>query len=138
MGIARLAIIGAAVVLLLALVGVGVFALLSSLDSEGSESAPTPTTSQAVPPSPNQVVSATGARTLLIKCVAAQCPVFVRVPGGDVLMSGDLVEGQEIAYDQPKLAVVFEDGGTVEVYVNGKKRARGKPGERLSFTAERS
>ncbi|MCT9932308.1 hypothetical protein N5079_19075 [Planotetraspora sp. A-T 1434] len=149
LGIARLALVGLAVLLLLALVVVGAKALFTSLGTDG---APTPGASASAPAAPgatgntgntgNQGNTAqpSGARvpTVQFICQADICPVFVRVPGGDVLMDRDLSRGEQASYFEPELDVVLDDAGTVEVLENGKPRPAGQPGERQTFSVKRA
>ncbi|MEV2269279.1 DUF4115 domain-containing protein [Nonomuraea africana] len=129
MGVARLALIGLGVALLVALVLLGGRALVGILSTEGT--APTPTATPSAP--------ATGkAPTLRITCVAEVCPaVLVRVPGGDVLNDRDLTSGEEIVFYQPELDVAIDDTSTVEVTVNGVPRPKGQPGRQETFTVSR-
>ncbi|MEZ0076582.1 hypothetical protein [Planotetraspora sp. GP83] len=146
LGIARLALVGLAVLLLLALVVVGAKALFTSL---GTEVAPTPGASAsapaapAAPPatgSPGNTAQPSGTRvpTVQFICQADICPVFVRVPGGDVLMDRDLSRGEQASYFEPELDVVLDDAGTVQVLENGKPRPAGQPGERQTFSVKRA
>ncbi|ETK34697.1 hypothetical protein [Microbispora sp. ATCC PTA-5024] len=135
LGIARLALAGLAVVLLLALLVIGARSLFSALGSD--EAAPAsgpPSTSIAGSPTP----AASRVPTVRIVCQADRCPVFVRVPGGDVLIDRDMTRGEQASYFDPELAVVLDDAATVAVEENGTARPAGQPGERQSFKVTRS
>lgn len=143
MGFARLALAGLAVLLLLALIVIGARALLSALDSEDvPEAAPSSTASAATPgpTSSEQAGRTPGERvpTVRIVCQADICPVFVRVPGGDILIDRDLTQGEQASYFEPELDVVLADGSVVQVFENGELRAPGAPGERESFSVTRA
>lgn len=73
--------------------------------------------------------------TLTIIVTGPKCSVFVRVPGGDILVNRNLVRGQSVRFDEQQLSVVLSDGGAAQVYVNGHRRPPGKSGRRVAFTA---
>ena len=73
--------------------------------------------------------------TLTVTVTGAKCQVFVRVPGGDILVNRSLVRGQSVRFDEQNLSVVLGDGGAAQVYVNGKQRPPGKAGQRVAFVA---
>ncbi|GII80697.1 hypothetical protein Sru01_56790 [Sphaerisporangium rufum] len=151
MGIARLALVGVAVLAVLALIGVGAVALVGTLDTgdavppgaaepsavpDRTADGTTDGTTAATVPEPSR--TATSPPTLFVECRADRCPLFVRVSGGDVLEDRELDRGQEAVYSQPSLDVVLNDASTVYVEVNGTARPPGEPGERQSFTARRA
>lgn len=74
---------------------------------------------------------------MTLTVTGASCQVFVRVPGGDILVDRSLVRGQSIRFDEPRLSVVLSDASAARVYVNGRLRPSGKPGERLEFVAQK-
>lgn len=118
--IARLALIGLAVVALLV---VGAIALFDRGETPQEKPAASPSSKQLPVP------------TVKIVCEADVCPhVVLRVPGGQVLYNGDMALGDEIRFSEPEIDVVIEDGGTVQVTENGTTRPPGKPGEREDFT----
>lgn len=127
-----MAIIVLAVVLLLALIVVGAKSLLSVIVSDGSPAArPSSAASGGASPSASRVP------TVQIVCRAEKCPIFVRVPGGDVLVDRDMTRGEQASYFEPELDVVLDDVGTVQVFENGTARPPGDPGERQSFSVKR-
>ncbi|MEU7909680.1 hypothetical protein [Microbispora bryophytorum] len=138
LGIARLALVGLAAVLLLAVIVVGARALLSTFGSEepGSGVASTPSAQPSAGSSTGP--STPRAPTVRVVCRAERCPVFVRVPGGDVLIDRDLTRGEEASYFQPELDVVLDDASTVQVFENGTVRSPGPAGERQAFSVKRS
>jgi len=95
------------------------------------------TTSAAPSPRPTTAPSPTpaGAVTLALTVTGPSCQVFVRVPGGDILVNRSLVRGQSVRLDEQRLSIVLGDASAVRVYVNGKLRPPGKAGRRVTFTA---
>ncbi|MEU8194294.1 hypothetical protein AB0C10_10980 [Microbispora amethystogenes] len=137
LGIARLALVGLAVVLLLAVIVIGGRALFSTFGS--GESGGTPAVASPSPAArPSTATSPPRVPTVRVVCQADRCPVFVRVPGGDVLVDRDLARGEQASYFDPELDVVLDDASTVEVFANGTVRSPGPPGERQAFSVTRS
>ncbi|MEU7689251.1 MULTISPECIES: hypothetical protein [Microbispora] len=134
LGVARLALVGLAAVLLLAVIVVGARALLSTFGSEE----PASDTASTSPARPTAESSKPRVPTVRVVCKADLCPVFVRVPGGDVLIDRDLARGEEASYFQPELDVVLDDASTVQVFENGTARSPGPAGERQAFSVKRS
>lgn len=176
MGATRLLLAGLAVLVVLGLISVGVWALIGSLspddpaagpvtagnptrssepsepgtdsaetdspatdsprpDSTGTDATgePRPSAPSSSPPAP----AAGSVPTVYVECLAELCPVFLRVPGGDVLVDRDLTRGEKATYFEPRVDVVLGDAATVRVIVNGEERERGEEGERQTFTAAR-
>ncbi len=138
LGIARLALVGLAAVLLLAVIVVGARALLSTFGSEEPASGAASTPSAGPSAEPSAEPSTSRVPTVRVVCRADRCPVFVRVPGGDVLIDRDLARGEQASYFQPELDVVLDDASTVEVFENGTARSPGPAGERQAFSVKRS
>jgi hypothetical protein len=67
---------------------------------------------------------------LVIEVTGAQCLVFVRRPGGEVLVNRTLSSGQSLRFEGPPFDVVVGDVAAVKVYVNGRLR----PVDRTAFT----
>lgn len=67
---------------------------------------------------------------LTIEVTGAQCLVFVRRPGGEVLVNQTLSSGQSVHFEGPPFDVVVGDATAVKVYVNGRPR----PVSRTAFT----
>ena len=144
-GVARLALVGLAVLLLLAVVVIGAKGLLSTFGSgepaaggSSTPSAPSSAGPSAEPSAGPATPGVPSVPTVRVVCQADRCPVFVRVPGGDVLIDRDLTRGEQAAYFQPELDVVLDDAGTVEVFENGTARSPGSPGERQAFSVKRA
>ena len=76
--------------------------------------------------------------TLTVTVTGAKCQVFVRVPGGDILVNRSLARGESVRFEEPQLSVVLGDASAAQVYVNGKLRPPGKAGQRAAFVAARS
>jgi hypothetical protein len=72
--------------------------------------------------------------TLTLTVTGPKCQVFVRVPGGDILVNRSLTRGESLRFDEPRLSVVVDDGSAARIAVNGELRPPGKPGQRLTFT----
>ncbi|WP_459800958.1 hypothetical protein [Herbidospora sp. RD11066] len=130
LGIARIVLIVLAVCALLSLIVVGVVGLLSATDPIQAPDTP-------VPPAASAQAARTAPATLQIACQAESCPVFVRIPGGDVLLNGQLSKGEQVAYFDGKLDVVLDDASLVKIWENGKPRPPVAPGEPASFTVSR-
>jgi hypothetical protein len=84
---------------------------------------------------PARHTSSAIAATLAVTVTGRQCQVFIRVPGGDILINRTLARGQSVRFDDPRLNVVLSDAGAVRVYVNGRLQPAGAPGRRAEFTA---
>ena len=141
-----------AVVLLLVLIGVAVFALRSALSTKPSApdggkksqaatvstaaaSGSTATAAKSGSPSAARSGGTTAAPTLQLNVTGTKSRVFVRIPGGDVLLDDTLTHGRHAEFDQSALDVVVYDAGAVRIVVNGRQRPMGKSGERVQFTA---
>jgi hypothetical protein len=86
-------------------------------------------------PAPARHVSSAATVTLVVTVTAAECQVFIRVPGGDILVNRNLTRGQSVRFDDPRLSVVLSDAGAVRAYVNGELLPLGGSGRRAEFTA---
>lgn len=62
---------------------------------------------------------------LSIEVTGAQCLVFVRRPGGEVLVNQTLTTGQSVHFDGPPFDVVIGDPAAAKVYVRGRVRPAG-------------
>lgn len=74
------------------------------------------------------------ADALAIVVTGSQCQVFVRDPGGDVLVDRLLTRGESVYYDAPTLDAVVSDASAVEIYINGVLQPPGQPGQQATFT----
>ncbi|WP_159941629.1 MULTISPECIES: RodZ domain-containing protein [unclassified Nocardiopsis] len=124
-----MAIVGA-VVLLVTLLALGGFFLYRSLPGTGVSASSSETVSDGEEPNNMGV--------LYIRVIGQSSEVFVRVPGGDVLLDQELSQGQSVNYVNADegLEVTIGDPAAVEVYVHGEQRdiSDEEPGH--SFTVE--
>ncbi|MEU4408214.1 hypothetical protein AB0F88_27155 [Streptosporangium sp. NPDC023963] len=140
MGIARLVLVGLAVLALVALIVFGALSLFGSLGS-GTDTVASPApsagvSSAAVSPPPSAAPERVP--TVLVECMREHCPtVFLKVTGGDVLLDRELTRGEQFQAFDPKVDVVLADSAAVRVQVNGAVRSPGKAGERQEFTVSR-
>jgi hypothetical protein len=131
-----------ALVAILALFAVAAFAAYTIWDrthdqvplrhSRPPEAVPTSATPTVPAPTP---APAPGPATLAVTVTGPSCQVFVRVPGGDILVNRSLTHGESVRFDDQALSVVLSDGGAVQVYVNGHLRPADPTGRRAEFTA---
>ena len=126
-----MAIVGA-VVLLVALVALGGYFLYRSL----------PGTNTSVSANASEA-SVDGERpenmgALYIQVVGESSDVFVRVPGGDVLLDYELKQGQSVNYNDAEegLEVIIEDPTAVEVFVHGEEQDISDQDADHSFTID--
>ncbi|WP_141957178.1 hypothetical protein [Actinoallomurus bryophytorum] len=87
------------------------------------------------PPAASASATPVASVTLTVTVTGAKCQVFVRVPGGDILVNRSLVRGQSVRFDEQSLSVVLGDGSAAQVYVNGRLRPPGRAGKRVEFVA---
>lgn len=109
-----MAIVGA-VLLLVTLVALGGYFLYRSLPGTGAGVSANASEAAAEP------VDSGDMGALYIRVVGESSDVFVRVPGGDVLMDQELQQGNSVHYAENTqgLEVSIGDPSAVEVYVNG-------------------
>lgn len=134
MGLARIAIAVLAVAVAFALLIIGGIALWGALTSKDAEkpsaAAPTPagdgkTTAPAQPTRSSRVIG----NTIVIHCLAVQCPVFVSGPGpNDVQFNGNLTHDESRIFNETRLTVAVQDASTVSVTINGRQQPRGGHG----------
>ena len=112
-----MAIVGA-VALLVTLVALGGYFLYRSLPGTGGSVSANASEAAAEPVDSDEM------GVLYIRVVGESSNVFVRVPGGDVLMDQELSQGNSVHYRENTegLEVTLGDPGAVEVYVNGTER----------------
>jgi hypothetical protein len=133
-----------ALLAILALFGVAAFAGYTIWDrthdqvpkrhSRPPEAVPTSVMPTIPTPSP---IPTPGPATLAVTVTGTSCQVFVRVPGGDILVNRSLAHGESVRFEDRTLSVVLSDGGAAQVYVNGRLRPAGPSGQRAEFTATR-
>lgn len=135
MGLARIAIAVLAVAVAFALLIIGGIALWGALTSKNAEkpsaaAAPTPSnggkaTASAQPTRSGRVIG----NTVVIHCLAVQCPVFVGGPGpNDVQFNGNLTHDESLVFNETRLTVAVQDASTVSVTINGRQQPRGGHG----------
>jgi hypothetical protein len=163
LGIARLLLAGLAVLALLVLLFIGGRALFASLESGPDATAGTPQSATVAAPTaptddtpagssaddadgtpsppratPQQSVT-TAAPTILIECRQNPCgTVFVRIPGGDILLNRELTPGERATFNDERLDIVLSDSAAVRVEVNGTPRPPPESGGREAFTVSRA
>ncbi|MDL4815754.1 serine/threonine-protein kinase [Actinomadura opuntiae] len=130
---AVIALIGATV----ASCGIGATALIVGMMRESPGPSPTAHAStspggqvQASPP------PGVGHSTLVVRARTGSCRIFVSVPGTamKVLTDGVLPQGEARQYGESRINAVIYDASACEVWVNGRQKPLGKPGERVSYT----
>ncbi|MFD6948968.1 hypothetical protein A6A08_03000 [Nocardiopsis sp. TSRI0078] len=124
-----MAIVGA-VVLLVTLLALGGFFLYRSLPGTNVSANASGTASEA-PDTENMGV-------LYIRVIGESSEVFVRIPGGDVLMDQEMSQGQSVNYNRADegLEVTIGDPSAVEVFVNGERRDISDEGADYGFTID--
>ena len=112
-----MAIVGA-VVLLVTLVALGGYFLYRAIPGTGTSVSANASEAAA------EGVDADEMGVLYIRVVGDSSKVFVRVPGGDVLLDQELTQGSSVNYPDNAngLEVTIGDPTAVEVYVNGSQR----------------
>jgi hypothetical protein len=76
----------------------------------------------------------------VVRARGGPCKIFVSVPGPtiNVLSDETLAPGDARQYDQPDLNAVVYDAAACDVWVNGERKPSGKPGERRSYTVQKT
>jgi hypothetical protein len=126
---------------LLIIGGVALWGALTNRDS-GKPVAATPLPSGAVSSKASdkqptqQPPGNQGGNTIVIHCLAVQCPVFVAGPGPtDVQFHGNLTQNERRIFTETRLTVAVDDASTVSVTINGRQQARGRRGESKTYDA---
>ncbi|WP_158581500.1 serine/threonine-protein kinase [Actinomadura spongiicola] len=113
--------------------GIGAAALIMGMTRQSS--GPTPTEASSSPAGDAQEIPPGVAdSTLTIRARNSVCKVFVSVPDGAVLSDETLREGEARRYDQPRLNAVIYDASACDIWVNGRRKPLGTPGERKNYT----
>jgi hypothetical protein len=138
MGLARIAIALLAVVAAIGLLIIGGVALWGALTSKDGDkpagAAPSPSASPSAKPSTTRPAPPTRSagqvgNTIVIHCLATQCPVFVSGPGpNDVQFNGNLTRDERRIFNETRLTVAVQDASTVTVTINGHLQPRGNHG----------
>ena len=118
--------------LLVTLVALGGYFLYRSLP--GTDTSVSANASEAAA----EGVDADEMGVLHIQVVGESTDVFVRVPGGDVLLDQELSQGSSVSYPDNTngLEVTVADPAAVEVYVNGEQRDISGHESNYSFTLQ--
>jgi hypothetical protein len=132
MGLARIGIAMLAIVVAFGLLVVGGIALWGALTGKNGDkprgSSPAPTSAGTTGAS-KQV-----GNTVVVHCLAAQCPVFVAGPGPtDVQFNGNLGQNEQRVFNETRLTVAVQDASTVSVTINGQEQPLGKRGESKTY-----
>lgn len=113
--------------------GIGATALIVGMMRESPGPSPTEAPSdagsdaQGVPPGVDT-------STLVVRARNSACKIFVSVPGGAVLSDETLRESEARQYDQPRINAVIYDASACDVWVNGRRKPLGIPGERKNYS----
>lgn len=140
MGLARIAIAMLAVVLACGLLVIGGMALWGALTGKDEKNKPTAAPSQAATSAaatdkPSTSSSQVG-NTITIRCLTAQCPVFVSGPSAnDVVFNGNLGQNETRIFSETRLTVAVQDAGGVTVTINGHVQPPGRHGEAKTYEA---
>lgn len=151
MGLARIAIAVLAVVVAFGLLIIGGIALWGALTNKDAGKSDTTTPSPSTTAKTSSGGSASGTShsgkpthpaggtsragyTVVIHCLALQCPVFVSGPGAnEVQFHGDLRRDERRIFNETRLTVAVQDAGTVTVTINGTLQPRGRRGEAKTY-----
>jgi hypothetical protein len=117
-GVGQVMAIVGAVVLLVTLVALGGYFLYRALPGTGTSVSANASEAAA------DAVESDEMGVLYIRVVGESSKVFVRVPGGDVLLDQELTQGSSVNYPDNAngLEVTIGEPTAVEVYVNGDHR----------------
>jgi hypothetical protein len=142
MGLARIAIAMLAVVVaggLLVIGGMALWGALTGKDEKNKPNAAAPQASGApgagTADSPSTSASQVG-NTITVRCLVAQCPVFVSGPdANDVVFNGNLSQNETRIFSETRLTVAVQDAGGVTVTINGRVQPPGRRGEAKTYEA---
>ncbi|SNR50567.1 serine/threonine-protein kinase [Actinomadura mexicana] len=116
--------------------GIGATALIVGMMRESP--GPSPTATASGPARATQAAAPPGAatNTLVVRARSDSCKIFVSVPGAAMTVLSDetLHMGEARQYDQPRINAVVYDASACDVWVNGRQKPAGKPGERQNYT----
>lgn len=147
MGLARIAIAVLAVTLALGLLILGGVSLWGALTKDAGKNAASPgpvpsggvsstaaSRHSSMAPSRSGGTGVNGANTVVIRCLALQCPVFVAGPGPtDVQFNGKLGRNEERQFSETRLTVSVGDAGATTVIINGRQQPRGHRGQQKIY-----
>jgi hypothetical protein len=138
MGLARIAIAVLAVVVAFGLLIIGGIALWGALTSKDGEkpnaASPSPSsTANAGETQPNGHASQVG-NSVEVRCLAAQCKVFVSGPGAeDIVFNNYLRRNERYVFNETRLVVRVWDASAVTVTINGQQQPRGTRGQAKTY-----
>ncbi|GLY90861.1 hypothetical protein [Actinoallomurus iriomotensis] len=140
MGLARIAIAVLAVVLacgLLVIGGMALWGALTGKDEKKSNAAPSQSGSAAASSTEAKPSASSGqvGNRITVRCLAAQCPVFVSGPANDVQFNGNLRQNETRIFEDTRLTVAVQDAGGVTVTINGHVQPQGRHGEAKTYEA---
>jgi hypothetical protein len=144
MGLARIAIAVLAVVLafgLLILGGTALWGALTGKDDKNKPDTAAPVPSGAASTKTDGKASAPAGQignVITVRCLAAQCPVFVSGPNNDVMFNDSLKQNETRIFNETQLTVAVEDAGEVTVTINGRVQPPGRRGEAKTYEAPSS
>lgn len=105
----------------------------STIASNNNPPASKPQTTSQAQPSP--LASSTA---LVVKCLAAQCHLYVAGPGPtDVLFNDSIGQGVIRLFDEPHLSLVVDNASAVQVIINGKVQPQGPRGQK-TYTIDKA
>lgn len=136
MGLARISIAALAITLALGLLIVGGTMLWGAWtkDTSRSQAASSPSGPASSAPNSSAPPDRPAGNTVEIRCLAAQCPVFVAGPGPtDVQFNGRLSRDERRIFSETRLTVAVDDASTVIVTINGHQQPKGRPGEPRTY-----
>jgi hypothetical protein len=139
MGLARIAIAVLAVVVAFGLLVIGGIALWGALTGKDDKDKPNATPTTGAPATKTSAGSGTQTQvgnTITVRCLVAQCPVFVSGPGpNDVQFNGNLSLNETRIFNETRLTVSVQDAGGVSVTINGHLQPRGRRGDAKTYEA---
>jgi hypothetical protein len=138
LGLARIAIAVLAVVVAFGLLVIGGIALWGALTGkdEDKPGAAASVPAGATKASSSEVSSPASGNTIVVKCLAVQCTVFVAGPGAtDVQYHGNLTQGEIRTFNETRLTMAVQDASTVAVTINGRPQPRGARGDAKTYKA---
>ena len=117
---------------LLIIGGIALWGALTSKEGQKTN-ASSPSPSSTAGSKPAASTSRIG-NTVVIHCLAAQCPVFVSGPGpNDVQFNGSLSQNERRIFNETRLTVAVQDASTVTVTINGALQPRGRRGQARTY-----
>ncbi|MGH3373455.1 MAG: hypothetical protein ACRDP6_01810 [Actinoallomurus sp.] len=112
---------------------IGIIALWGALTSKEGQKTNASSPSSTANSKPAASTSRVG-NTVVIHCLAAQCPVFVSGPGpNDVQFNGSLSQNERRIFNETRLTVAVQDASTVTVTINGTLQPRGRHGQARTY-----